>query len=124
MSDIPQPSTPRADDASASPLLAQRIVLAVAVLFALQFVMNTIFEGTDGHLAAPATSLIAILVALAMVPQWYRDGGISIFKFLLFNLFPIAVWLGVKWLLGPRLIPYYSVLLPPGTQIRIVSRKV
>ncbi|HYD31088.1 MAG TPA: hypothetical protein VEB64_09580 [Azospirillaceae bacterium] len=31
--------------------------------------------------------------------QWFRDGGISIFKFSLFALFPLAFWLGVRWLL-------------------------
>src|SRR5262249_41121211 len=32
---------------------------------------------------------------LAMAPQWYRDGGISIFKFLLYSWLPLVVWLGM-----------------------------
>jgi hypothetical protein len=60
------------------------------------------------------------LVGVAMVPQWYRDGGISIAKFLLFNLAPILVWMGVTWMLGQRLIPGYTVLLPPGARLRLL----
>lgn len=60
------------------------------------------------------------LVALAMTPQWFRDGGISIAKFLFWNLFPLVVWLGFTWLLGSRLVPAYSVLLPPGTRVRLI----
>ncbi len=68
-----------------------------------------------------ANAAMFYLVALAMVPQWYRDGGISIFKFLLFNLFPLGMWLAAKWFFGQRLVPGYSVLLPPGARIRIVQ---
>ncbi len=64
---------------------------------------------------------ILYLVGLAMVPQWYRDGGISIAKFLLFNLVPVLFWIGMKWLLGKRLIPVYSVLLPAGAQMRLLQ---
>jgi two-component system sensor histidine kinase DesK len=67
VSDIPQPSTPRADDTFANPLLAQRIVLAVALLFALQFVMNTAFAGPGGSMVALSTVVIALSVALVMV---------------------------------------------------------
>jgi hypothetical protein len=63
------------------------------------------------------------LVALAMVPQWYRDGGISIAKFLLFNLVPILMWMGMKWLLGQRLVPGYTVLLPAGARVRVLQGK-
>jgi len=61
------------------------------------------------------------LVGVAMVPQWYRDGGISIAKFLLFNITPILIWMGINWLLGQRFLPGYSVLLPPGSRVRIVQ---
>ena len=60
------------------------------------------------------------LVGLAMVPQWYRDGGISISKFLLFNMTPILIWMGVTWMLGQRMVPGYSVFLPPGTRVRFL----
>ena len=62
------------------------------------------------------------LVALAMVPQWYRDGGISIAKFLLFNVTPILVWMGIKWVLGDRFLPGHSVLLPRGASLHIIQR--
>jgi hypothetical protein len=64
---------------------------------------------------------ILYLVSLAMVPQWYRDGGISIAKFLLFNVTPILMWIGMTWLLGRRLVPGYSVLLPAGTRVRFLQ---
>ena len=61
------------------------------------------------------------IVAMAMVPQWYRDGGISIFKFLLFNVTPLLIWKGGTWLMGERLMPGYSEQLPAGTHIRLVQ---
>lgn len=61
------------------------------------------------------------LVGLAMAPQWYRDGGISIAKFLLFSLVPILMWMGMKWLLGQKLIPGHTVLLPEGAQVRFLQ---
>ena len=60
------------------------------------------------------------LVGLAMVPQWYRDGGISIAKFLLFNVTPIIIWQGKIWFLGQRTVPSFSLVLPRGTQVRWV----
>jgi hypothetical protein len=66
-------------------------------------------------------SLLYIL-GLAMIVQQYRDGGlVSIAKFLLWNWLPLAVWLGCNWLLGPRLVPAESVLLPQGTRLRLLS---
>jgi hypothetical protein len=61
------------------------------------------------------------LTALAMVPQWYRDGGISIFKFLLFTLFPIVLWIATHWWLGQRLVPSFSVTFPRGTSLRAIE---
>ena len=55
------------------------------------------------------------LVGLAMVPQWYRDGGISISKFLLFTLSPVILWSLFTWLLGPRLVPGRSLIIPAGS---------
>jgi hypothetical protein len=67
-----------------------------------------------------STGCILYLVSLAMVPQWYRDGGISIAKFLLFNVTPIVVWIGMKWVLGGRLVPLYSVAMT-GSRIRVIQ---
>jgi hypothetical protein len=63
------------------------------------------------------------LVGLAMLPQWFRDGGISISKFVFWNLSPLVLWAGLTWLLGRRLLPGYSVLLSPGTSLRIIQSK-
>jgi hypothetical protein len=71
----------------------------------------------------PVASMM-YLVGLAMVPQWYRDGGISIFKFLLFSLLPIFVWLGMKWFLGSRRVAGYAVVVPPGTRVRILQHSL
>jgi hypothetical protein len=64
---------------------------------------------------------VVYLVGLAMLPQWYRDGGISIAKFVFWNLSPLALWLGLAWLLGRRLVPVASVLLPRGARVRLIN---
>jgi hypothetical protein len=63
------------------------------------------------------------LVGLAMLPQWYRDGGISIAKFVFWNLSPLVLWLVLTWLLGRRLVPVSSVLLPRGARLRLISAR-
>jgi hypothetical protein len=65
-------------------------------------------------------SAMVYLIALAMSVQQFRDGGISIAKFLFWNLSPLILWAGVSWLISPRLIPVYSVILPRGTQLRLI----
>jgi hypothetical protein len=59
------------------------------------------------------------LIGIAMLIQWYRDGGISIAKFFFWNLSPLVLWLGITWLMGPKLVPSYSVLLPRGVRLRV-----
>lgn len=61
------------------------------------------------------------LIGLAMLPQWFRDGNISIAKFLFWNLLPLVVWLGLTWLTGKRLIPAYSIVLPQSQVFRLAS---
>lgn len=60
------------------------------------------------------------LTALPMLAQWYRDGGISVAKFMLWNWLPLIMWLGLIWVMGQRMVPAYSVLLPRGTRIRLL----
>ncbi len=66
---------------------------------------------------------ILYLVVLSLVPQWYRDGGISIAKFLLFSVTPVLLWIGISWLMGERLFPGYTVMLPAGSRVRIVQNR-
>ncbi|HWD91560.1 MAG TPA: hypothetical protein VG938_04340 [Verrucomicrobiae bacterium] len=95
------------------------LVITLAVAGALLGGAHRWFwRNTDNVLAA-----MLYLVALAMVPQWYRDGGISIFKFLLFNLFPVLVWMGMNWLMGPRLVASHFVPLPPGAHLRFIRAR-
>jgi hypothetical protein len=61
------------------------------------------------------------LVGIAMVPQWYRDGGISIAKFLFFNLLPVLIWIALTWLLGKKLVAGYTIKLPPGARVRLLQ---
>lgn len=63
------------------------------------------------------------LAVLALLPQWYRDGGISIFKFLLFTLFPLLMWLAACWLLGGQLVPSYSLPVQAGSIVRVLEPK-
>lgn len=61
------------------------------------------------------------LIALAMSAQQFRDGGISIAKFLFWNLSPLILWAGVSWLISPRLVSVYSTILPRGTRLRLIQ---
>ena len=61
------------------------------------------------------------LTALPMLAQWYRDGGISMAKFMLWNWLPLLMWVGMTWLLGRRQVPEYSMLLPRHARIRLVK---
>ena len=60
------------------------------------------------------------LTGLAMLPQWYRDGSISIAKFMLWNWLPLIVWVTVNWALGRRLVHSYTLLLPRGAAIPVI----
>ncbi len=60
------------------------------------------------------------LSGLAMVPQWYRDGGIGIFKFLMFTWLPFLVWWALIWLLGHAQVPSRALLLQPGESLRLL----
>jgi len=58
---------------------------------------------------------------LAMSPQWYRDGGISIYKFLLWSWLPFLFWLGMIWWLGGRSMPGPVISLRPGERLRLLQ---
>ena len=72
------------------------------------------------HSSNPICALF-YLVALAMLPNWYRDGGVGIAKFLLWNWLPLIVWLAISWLLGSRSVPAYTIVLPRGATLRLIS---
>lgn len=74
------------------------------------------FEHQDRNVGA-----LLYLAALALLPQWYRDGGISIFKFLLFTLVPVFTWMFMLWLLGARRWHAYSIGVAPGITLRLVE---
>ena len=61
--------------------------------------------------------------AMAMLMQWFRDGGISIAKFMLWAWLPLLVWLGLTWLLGQRLVPGNTITLRTGDHLRLVQSK-
>lgn len=58
---------------------------------------------------------------LAMVTLWFRDGGISIFKFLLWTWLPFFIWRTVIWVLGGRRLPGNSIIIRPGERLRMVQ---
>jgi hypothetical protein len=64
---------------------------------------------------------LVYIVALALLPQWYRDGGISIFKFLLFTIVPVFTWILMRWALGARRFPAYSLRIEPDTVVRMIT---
>jgi hypothetical protein len=59
--------------------------------------------------------------ATAMLIQWFRDGGISIAKFMLWAWLPLLIWIGLTWLLGERLMPGNTILLRTGDRLRLVE---
>ena len=59
-------------------------------------------------------------IGLAMLPQWYRDGGISISKFLFWNLSPLIIWNLSIWIVSGSQIPVCLAVLRPSTSIRIL----
>jgi hypothetical protein len=63
------------------------------------------------------------MVGLAMLPQWYRDGGISISKFLFWNLSPLFIWIFCTWLAGGKFVPTSSVLLRPGSKVKLIAAR-
>jgi hypothetical protein len=63
------------------------------------------------------------LTALPVLAQWYRDGSISIAKFLLWNWLPLVMWAGFDWLLGQRQMKSYSILLPRGARIHLLPHR-
>jgi hypothetical protein len=66
--------------------------------------------------------VLLYLTGLAMSPQWFRDGGISVAKFLLWTWLPLLVWAGFSWLLGRQWVKSQSVLLPIGSGVRLIIR--
>lgn len=46
---------------------------------------------------------LVFCISIAISIQWYRDGGISIFKFILFSCAPIVLWYGFSSLLNLKL---------------------
>jgi hypothetical protein len=61
--------------------------------------------------------------SLAMLTLWFRDGGISIYKFLLWTWLPFLVWVGINWGLRGRTIPGATIALRAGDQLRLVQSK-
>ncbi|MGO8763581.1 MAG: hypothetical protein ACLQSR_00415 [Limisphaerales bacterium] len=61
--------------------------------------------------------------AMAMLIQWFRDGGISIAKFMLWSWLPLLIWLGLTWLLGGTLVPVKLFTLRAGDHMRLVQTK-
>lgn len=57
---------------------------------------------------------------LAMSPQLYRDGGISLYKFLMWTWLPFCLWLGIIWWLGGRTVRGHAIALRSGDHLRLV----
>jgi len=62
--------------------------------------------------------------AVAMLIQWYRDGGyVSMAKFMFWDWLPLILWVSINWLLSPKPVPIYSAVLSTGTRIRLLLPK-
>ena len=71
------------------------------------------------HINNPKVAIFYIS-GLAMLPQWYRDGGISIAKFLFWTWIPLILWMGMTWCLGRRMVDSTSIILARGSSVRLV----
>jgi hypothetical protein len=64
---------------------------------------------------------LCYLSFLAISPNWFRDGGISVFKFLLWTWLPILVLPVVIWVIGHRQVPGSEIIIRRGEKLRIVQ---
>jgi hypothetical protein len=65
-------------------------------------------------------SALVYSFTISMLPQWYRDGGISIAKFLFWNLSPLIIWFFLTWVIKGARVCGPSVWLRPGSPVRFV----
>jgi hypothetical protein len=63
------------------------------------------------------------LTFLAISPNWFRDGGISVFKFVLFTWAPLLIWQGMIWWQGGRTVQGYAVQLRSGDHLHLIQPK-
>jgi hypothetical protein len=68
----------------------------------------------------PIPSMLYITF-LGISPNWFRDGGISVFKFLMFTWLPLLLLPVVVWLLNGRVVPVSSIVIRRGERLRIVQ---
>lgn len=70
-----------------------------------------------------ANNFVALfyLMGLSTSIQWFRDGGISISKFLLWTWLPLILWAIICWILNGMRVPSSTILLRPGTRVRVVT---
>jgi len=71
------------------------------------------------HINNPMVALFYTSTTV-MLMQWYRDGGISIAKFLLWNWLPLILWIGMTWLLSGMPVPGNTMVLRTGERLRLV----
>jgi hypothetical protein len=58
---------------------------------------------------------------LAISPNWFRDGGISVAKFLLWTWLPILILPVITWITGPRRVRGSTIIINKGQNLRIVQ---
>ena len=74
------------------------------------------WRNTDNNLSA-----LLYITNMGTVIQWYRDGGISIAKFLLWCALPIVVWLIITWLISDKAKRVPVALVGANTRLRLTS---
>ena len=70
------------------------------------------------NLPIPAMLYISFL---GISPNWFRDGGISVFKFLMFIWLPVLILPVATWFLNGRMMPGNTIILRPGDQLRLIQ---
>jgi hypothetical protein len=64
-------------------------------------------------------SAVFYLSFLGISANWYRDGGISVFKFLLWTWLPLLMLPVVTWFMTQRRVPGWSVIIHRNEHLRI-----
>jgi hypothetical protein len=73
------------------------------------------------HINEPMAAFLFIS-ALSMFFLWFRDGNISIAKFMFWTWLPLLIWHAFAWSMGQRLLAYTAVTLAPGSRLRLIQR--
>jgi hypothetical protein len=72
------------------------------------------------HAGGSPLKVLWYLVVVAMLPQFYRDGGINVVKFIFWNVSPLILWAIATWILQGCRVPVEVYRSAPHSALRVV----